>query len=112
MGTIIFYIITAIIIYYSIKFTIRLDNHYKWFSNLKAGDRVKVRIYSINCDCSAKATIITTPVLKHVQAKLDTDDTNRCKDCALINGITPTGENTCWYNIEYFDRSNITKLIE
>jgi hypothetical protein len=112
MGTIIFYIIVAVIIYYSIIHVIKQDNHYKWFSNLKPGDRVKVKIYSVNCDCSANATVTNTPVLKNIEAKLDDDEYNRCKGCSLINSTNSKGEETCWYYLNTFNRGDITKLID
>jgi hypothetical protein len=110
MGTYILYIIVAAIVIYSFKLVNDLDKHYNWFNSLKIGDRVKVRIFSVNCDCEAKATITSEPKVKHIQAELDKEDFNRCKSCALINGTINNGNETCWYNATVFHRGNVTKL--
>lgn len=109
MGTIIAYILIAIVIYFSVKIIKEEDRHYRWFSELKPGDKVRVRIYSLNCDCQAKATVTEKPYLKTVEVKLDDQDYNRCKGCALINGITPKGVQTCWYNVNTIKRGDIAK---
>ena len=110
MGTYIFYISIIALFIYSWKIACDKDKHYSWFKTLKPGDRIKVRVYSINCDCVAKATVTKATHIKHVEAKLDDPDYNRCKDCALINGITNKGEETCWYNATAFNKHNVARI--
>ena len=105
-------VLALVIIGYVIKFTWQDDKHHRWFSNLKPGDHVLVRIFSINCDCSAKATITSLPNGKSITAKLDNKDYDKCKTCAEINGTDDKNNETCWYHITTFNRKNVAKLEE
>ena len=105
-------LLALIILGFIFKIVYQSDKHYRWFNNLKPGDRVSVRVFSINCDCISKATITSKPFGKCIKAKLDKNDYLDCETCAEINGVDDKKNSTCWYHITTFNKGNIAKLKE
>ena len=81
----------------------------KWFSNLKPGDKILVRIFSDSCECKREATVINVPKNSHIEAKIDNID--NCLDCAKIKALTKSGmnESSCWSHVTEFHKSNVFK---
>ena len=82
----------------------------KWFSNLKPGDKVLVRIFSDSCECMREATVINVPEDAHIEAKVD--DIDKCLDCAKIKALTKSGmnESSCWSHVTLFHKKNVSKI--
>ena len=105
-------ILCAVVFFFACRIVYKSDKHYRWFKTLKPGDRVLVRIYSINCNCEAKATITSEANGKYINALIDSKDYKHCETCAHLNGDGNNGVNTCWYNITKFNKGNVAKLEE
>lgn len=102
--------ITIAILFLVLISKLRYDSkqHYKWFLNLKPGDKVYVQIFSQNCECLKEAIITSTPVGSYVEANII--DVDKCKSCALLNSKeTEESEPTCWYQVSRFYKHNVVK---
>lgn len=105
----------TIIIFISICFLILiiryawLYKHHKWFSTLKPGDRIKVKIFANYCECYKEAEVIDLPFdirKEFIHAKVIESDVEACKKCSHYNNEV----DTCWYHIDVFRYTEVKKL--
>lgn len=77
-----------------------IKNHIKkdkWFTNLKPGDKILVQIFSEDCECFVKATVIESAKNGYVNAEVS-------KDAKLCKKLS------CWSNVTTFRKSSIKQL--
>ena len=84
------------------------DKHYNWFMKLKPGDKILVMIYSHFCECLKEAEVTKASNGKYLEAKIL--DIEFCKNCAEFNSKDKKGEQTCWYNVVMFKKSDVCKI--
>jgi hypothetical protein len=102
------YILAALILvafFFIFKWTSELDKHYKWFNSLKPGDLILVMIFSESCECYKEAMVIEEPVGKFVEARMSTDETEKCILCHKAN-------DTCLYQVTQFHRNTVKQQNE
>ena len=101
--------VCAILIFVIYKSILNRFSKTNWFSNLKQGDKILVRIFSDSCECLKEATVVNSPTNSYIEAKVD--DVNKCLDCAKIKALTKSGmnESSCWSHITLFHKKNVFK---
>jgi len=107
MTDIIISILSLLCLAYIFWSAYKKDKHYKWFNNLKPGDKVLVTIYSDNCECQKESMIVSEPFNKYVEAYLSTDIKRTCRYCYKTNGMK---NRSCKYDITLFHRNSVNKL--
>ena len=82
------------------------DKRYKWFMSLKPGDKIRVWVFSQYCECTREAEVTKVPDGREIEAKILED----CKECSLANRRNKNGEETCWYNVTRFKKTDVGKI--
>lgn len=106
------YILSAFAIFVIGLFIYTVNKYIKenWFHSLKPEDKIKVRIYSVNCTCVREASVIKPAVRNFINAELNAETQSKCKECAFINSkLDADSDITCWYKVNTFSINNVIK---